>query len=336
MHNEENIQQILYHPVDDVIPDDGDSEEDADIPDYDVPEEVAVAPVQRPRGAPLRLLQGHRLRILGEGTVYFTTSVVVSGIFQVHKQRMRNADAEELIYQEPGLQVEIAVSSTPRQKILTDKREKRIWEDGKLEGQYELLLLLKGKLSEDAMKDVLAAYGIDQRTMKRIEERRERGERLIGKKRGRKEGMCLKINVETTRRIKEMIVNEPTITQMRMVEILETESMENPNIVKMSQSSVSTVINKLGYRYLRISKAPVNRNTELARKKRVVWDDTFLQLSHARVQFVFVDESGFCLGMTRTRGYGVVGGTPEVVVQKIRNPNHTAIAAMIVGHQLVV
>ena len=40
--------------------------------------------------------------------------------------------------------------------------------------------------------------------------------------------------------------------------------------------------------------------------------------------------------MTRTRGYGVVGGTPEVVVEKIRNPNHTAIAAMIVGHPIYV
>lgn len=119
-------------------------------------------------------------------------------------------------------------------------------------------------------------------------------------------------------------------------EILESESVDNPDIIKMSQSSISTIINKLGYRYLRITKAPVNRNTESARKKRVIWGETFLQLVHNNVQFIFIDESGFCLGMTRTRGYGEVGSTPEVVVEKVKNPNHTVIAGMIVGQPMYI
>ena len=146
----------------------------------------------------------------------------------------------------------------------------------------------------------------------------------------------MKNHVETTRRIKQLIVEEPTITQTQIANILEEEGFENQRIKKLSQSSLSIIIKKLGYKFLRLSKAPVNRNTELARKKRVIWGETFIRLAKKRVQFVFIDESGFHLGMTRTRGYAPVGSTPEVVVEKIRNPNHTAIAALIVGYPMYV
>jgi len=189
MQNKDEIRFFAVHSDDDVIPDEGDSECDQiEIPDFEIPINGTGDndnQERRQQGGQLRLLQGPSLQMLGEGTIYFTRSFVVSRYFQEYKERMRNAENEVLIFQ-PQEEEILPTSSTPIKEILTEEIKKQLFYQGVKEGRNEMLLLLNDKLSPETMKEVLSKTQITPKKIRRLKERRERGLPLAGMKRGKK------------------------------------------------------------------------------------------------------------------------------------------------------
>ena len=56
------------------------------------------------------------------------------------------------------------------------------------------------------------------------------------------------------------------------------------------------------------------RNTQEAVSMRIEWACTFNELRDTGCEFLFVDESGFNVKLSRGRGYARVGETPSVIV----------------------
>lgn len=77
----------------------------------------------------------------------------------------------------------------------------------------------------------------------------------------------------------------------------------------------------------RICRVPRARNSEREVEERKVWGRTFNLLRIEGARFVFLDESGFNVNMSRGRGYARVSETPECYVPS-KGPNISVMAAM--------
>ena len=133
--------------------------------------------------------------------------------------------------------------------------------------------------------------------------------------------------------LKGRVDGNPTITMRELEKEMAEESERTGDFLALKRSAISNVLKNMGYSLKRIDKEPINRNTESALKKRVLWGKLFCGLVKQEVQFCFIDECGFSRAQTRNYGYSPVGQSVSVQVDKVRHPNHTVVAAMIVGHE---
>ena len=197
MQERANINFIV-HEDDHAIIEDGESEEeDVEMPDFDIHQEH-MAEIdeanqekhedqanQRHNDEPLRILQGARLRILGEGRVHFLTSVVVSNHFHEYKTRMKQPDDVELPNVDEPREPESAISSTPIKKGIKGKELDRLKRNVERETRYNFFLQLKDTISPEALEEVKMAVEIPKTTERRIEERRANHLPVTGRRRGR-------------------------------------------------------------------------------------------------------------------------------------------------------
>ena len=63
---------------------------------------------------------------------------------------------------------------------------------------------------------------------------------------------------------------------------------------------------------------------------------TFVDLALHDCLLVFIDESGFSRNQIRNYAYAPVGYAPTVTVDKLKNENHSCLAALIVGYPFYV
>lgn len=283
----------------------------------------------------VRILNGNQLLHLGEGTIYFWTTAALSNSFQAFKDGLRNAHQIELEQHREEEYVLTFHGSTPERTHYTQREVEIIKRNVQRETTYDNYLKLDGVLSESQLVLVKQTYQISDSTKYRIKDRSIKGEALTGKKRGRKEGMNLKITDETIMWIKRKVDQNPCITLIALKKQLNKAAEEDATLSSVrSPESIRVILNKLGYSRKRLTKQPINRNTEYAMKKRKVWGDHFIRMVKLDVQLVFVDEAGFCRGQLSHFGFSPIGKSTTATVDQIRHQNNTVIAGMAIGHPL--
>ena len=107
---------------------------------------------------------------------------------------------------------------------------------------------------------------------------------------------------------------------------MRSELVKRKGIV-LSMSSISSLLKNLEITCKRLYKEPPERNSDESVSMRIEWAFTFNELRDLGCQFLFVDESGFNISLSRGRGYARVGETPNVSVPP-KGPNVTIIAMM--------
>lgn len=112
------------------------------------------------------------------------------------------------------------------------------------------------------------------------------------------------------------------------------KNIERQGHPKLSASTIHGVLSNMDITCKRICRVPRERNTETAIAERREWAVTFNQLRDCGCKFLFVDESGFNINMSRGRGYARVSETPECHVPA-KGPNISLVAAMGEGFGLV-
>lgn len=286
----------------------------------------------------IRFLHPNQLFHLGEGNFRFRTTSNSHYLFENFKNRMTSLSEINLI-DHPELDELIEVESTTMKKISWsyNEMEKEI-EKRLREQRYDLYLKVKDLVGNSVSADSLRKiFNISRQTAYNIEERKKENINIIGEKRGRKVGTKRKVNRETINFIREKIKQDPTITLNQIYgELVVEVGSGNEDIVLISLPSISKLINNMGYSYKRITREPINRNTDVAIKKRVVWGELFLQLVQDDVQFIFIDESGFNRSINRPYGHSMRGRACNIENEKIRQINNTVIGAMIVGHPMFI
>ena len=107
---------------------------------------------------------------------------------------------------------------------------------------------------------------------------------------------------------------------------MRSELMKKDGIT-LSTSSISSLLKNMEITCKRLYKEPPERNSSSSISMRIEWAYTFNELRDLGCQFVFVDESGFNVSLSRGRGYARVGESPNVTVPP-KGPNVTLIALM--------
>ena len=96
---------------------------------------------------------------------------------------------------------------------------------------------------------------------------------------------------------------------------------------RLSLKTIRGLLRNLSFTCKRICRVPRARNSEREVEERKVWGRTFNLLRIEGARFVFLDESGFDVNMSRGRGYARVSETPECYVPS-KGPNISVMAAM--------
>lgn len=319
-----------------VIDLDEDIEEDIDLNDlndYGINEQQRQQNVQdQAARTQVRMPQGGQLERLGEGRVHFSTTEHTKEAFQKYKNGIATFNTVQLEQHQQPVQEIVLVSTTAEKKLFNKAEVDAMIRTSERRTTYDIYLKLEAanfdKEIIDQIKDELQ---LTESTIKNIRKRKENGEDLAGKTRGRPPGTGVKVTVETLKWIKKRIDGNPTITIRELEKELYQESQESEEMASIKRSGLCSLIAKMGYSRKRITKTPINRNLESAMKKRCIWGKTFIELIGYHVQWVFIDECGFSRGQVRNYGYSEIGKGTDVTVDKIRHPNHTVIAAMIIG-----
>ena len=328
-----------------VIESSEDEEYDASSSEMEYPQEE-MRMQQRNEGPrqPLRLLNPPQLRTLGEGRIYYWSTLRISGYFREYQQGLRNAEAI-VLQQHEVVEPDISSAVTTYQRsTFTMEEMESAQRTAAREALYEIHLQMERRLDKETLEKVQNVMKIPRSTQNRIREREAQHIPLTGHKRGRKKGTQMKVNRRTIVLIKHLVETNPTITQKEIKKQLETareerEEQEVPEklrIQKLGRASIGNIIKNIGYTLQRLTKQPVPRNSPLQMKKRVLWGQLFLNLVKEDPVFVFLDESGFSRSQSRNYGYGERGQSATVTVDKIRHVNNTAIVAMIIGYGMYV
>lgn len=158
------------------------------------------------------------------------------------------------------------MSSTPEKKTFTLKEVESIKRSTEKSTKYKIFLKLEPLLNPDQLKLVQTTLDISDSTKSRIKQRNANNEPLEGKKRGRIEGTQLKLNRETIMWIKNKIDKNKSITAETIRAQLVVASSRNNRLTKnVSETTIKNVIKKLGYSRKRLTKQPIDRNTDLAK-----------------------------------------------------------------------
>ena len=105
------------------------------------------------------------------------------------------------------------------------------------------------------------------------------------------------------------------------------EELMKEEEIRMPLSSISALLKNMEITCKRLYNEPPERNSPSYNSMRIEWAHTFKELKCLGCKFLFVDESGFNISLSRGRGYARVGESPSVVVPA-RGPNITLIALM--------
>ena len=320
-----------------VISEDSEIELDDDLNDMHIDDEARIRENQEASqttgSQELRLLQGRNLQRLGEGRVHFTRTPLVDNLFRTYKVDMANHRNVQLEHHEQEEQYERVFSSTPRRRTYTQAQVDSIKRQTSQETLYSLYMSLENDLDKEGMKKIQEKIGITDRTVRNIKKRKNNDEPLTGRKRGRVEGSQMKASIEGEDWLRNRVDNNPTITIRELEKEMALASDRNEEFLALKRTSISSLLSNMGYSRKRIDKQPINRNTIDSLKKRVIWGTLFCGLVKQDVQFCFIDECGFSRAQTRNYGYSPVGQSTSVTVDKVRHPNHTVVAAMIVGQE---
>ena len=138
---------------------------------------------------------------------------------------------------------------------------------------------------------------------------------------GRRES-TVKVTPNIVRALSEIVSRNPqySLREMR-AELIEKEN------VTLSTSSIFSLLRNTEITCKRLYKEPPERNSSQSVSMRIEWAYTFNELRDIGCQFLFIDESGFNISLSRGRGYARVGESPSVTIPP-RGPNVTLIALM--------
>ena len=106
-----------------------------------------------------------------------------------------------------------------------------------------------------------------------------------------------------------------------------SEELEKRGYNKLAPSTVHKVLSNIEITCKRICRVPKERNSMQAIAMRKEWAVTFSVLKNKGLEFIFVDESGFNINISRGRGYARVSETPECYIPS-KGPNISVVAAM--------
>lgn len=289
----------------------------------------------------LRLLNPNQLFHLSEGTFRYITRDDTLQAFRTFKFNISHWNDINLInHQDDPVDIEL-ISTTPKKQKFSQHEVDVMIKHKLLELRYELYIKAYEYFPHSYNQHLLKIFDLSSSTASDILKRRSSNLPLVGNKPGRKPGTHIIVTTETIRLIKQFVDSNPTVTINQIfLKLLSESRVTGSNVVSLSESSITNLITKLGYSYKRVTKEPINRNSEMALKKRVVWGELFLSLVKCRTTFIYVDESGFNRGITRSYGRAPVGHPPNIVTEKTKNQNMTVIAALAVGfgvyHEVIV
>ena len=171
--------------------------------------------------------------------------------------------------------------------------------------------------------------GIPISTIRDVAKRVEETGTVTPKKRGGKEGTRTKFTTESIERLQDFIDEHPESTLKQMKEFLESSFDISPDT-----STISKLLSNLKITNKTIVRVPVNRNTPLLAQKRREWALTWRYLERGWAKFVYIDEAGFNLHLTKGTGWAIVGFTPEVQVPRDKQKNVSLLAALIPGQKI--
>ena len=138
---------------------------------------------------------------------------------------------------------------------------------------------------------------------------------------GRRE-RCAKVTPDIVKSLTDIVSAHPQYTLREM----HSDLIEKKNIT-LSTSSISSLLRNLQITCKRLHKEPPMRNADSAASMRIEWACTFNELRDLGCNFLFIDESGFNVSLSRGRGYARVGESPSISIPP-KGPNVTLIAMM--------
>lgn len=133
---------------------------------------------------------------------------------------------------------------------------------------------------------------------------------------------CTKIAPHIVKELASLVSLHSDYTLSEMADYLRNETG-----VSLAPSTIHRVLKNIHITCKRICRVPKGRNEEIAISQRREWAVTFNKLRDAHCEFVFIDESGFNIFLSRGRGYARVNETPECY-GPVKGPNISLIAAM--------
>lgn len=281
----------------------------------------------------VRILHASQLQQLGSGTIYYSIGIRCLEMFRNFKLEMLRANQVQFEVHDETEDIRVECTTLYKSTFTKKEVDKKI-EAALKEQKYDHLFKLKQICPSISTSQLSEVFDVEERTVNNILKRVRENQSLTGNPRGRKEGEKRIVNRITILKVKEFVDNDPTITIKQIRSNLEKLRVDNDQIMLISESSISKILQNLGYSYKRITRDPVNRNTEMAIKKRKIWSDLFLGLVSEDVVFVFVDECGINRTQNRNYGHSQIGHACNITTEKIKMQNYTCVSSMAVGYGL--
>ena len=212
--------------------------------------------------------------------------------------------------------IDLDVTTTPKKRspTLAERQYKHLTPELK---NAIVNSVMSGNTYRTASKIFNVSVGTISSLMRRSQEELDSKTQSGGKRKSR-----IIITPDIVQKLFNIVSKNPqhSLREMR-------EELIKKEEITLSLSSISALLKNMEITCKRLYKEPPERNSPSYNSMRIEWAHTFKELKCLGCKFLFVDESGFNVSLSRGRGYARVGESPSVVVPP-KGPNITLIALM--------